>query len=99
RINDGEGAITDFQSRQSRVLDDHIDLTLTDFAPDREFAIEAAAHLEGQGKQTISLKGKGGPIEKANLLNTNFDGTIHMEQVSISAAEKFLNCEAISGIE
>ena len=99
QINDGQVAITDFQKHQSRALYDHIDLTLTDFAPDREFAIEAAAHLEGQGKQTISLKGKGGPIEKANLLNTNFDGTIHMEQVSISAAEKFLNSQALSGIE
>ena len=99
QINDGQVAITDFQKHQSRALYDHIDLTLTDFAPDREFAIEAAAHLEGQGKQTISLKGKGGPIEKANLLNTNFDGTIHMEQVSISAAQKFLNSQALSGIE
>src|SRR5256886_2080134 len=99
QINDGQVAITDFQKHQSRALYDHIDLTLTDFAPDREFAIEAAAHLEGQGKQTISLKGKGGPIEKANLLNTNFDGTIHLEEVSISAAEKFLNSQALSGID
>ena len=78
---------------------DYIDLTVTDFAPNREFTIEAAAHLQGQGKQTVSVKGKGGPIQQANLLNTNFDGGLHLEQVSVSAAEKFLNSQALSGIE
>ena len=33
------------------------------------------------------------------MLNTNFDGTLGMDQVSISAAEKFLNSQALSGIE
>src|SRR5438552_15468247 len=30
---------------------------------------------------------------------TNFDGTLRMDQGSISAAEKFLNSQALSGIE
>ena len=98
QINDGQVAVTDYQKHQSRAIYDHIDLKITDFAPNREFFIEAAAHLPGQGKQAVFLKGKGGPIQQANML-TNFDGTLRMDQVSISAAEKFLNSQALSGIE
>jgi uncharacterized protein involved in outer membrane biogenesis len=99
QIEDGQVAIADNQKHQSRAVYDHIDLTVTDFAPNREFTIEAAAHLPGVGKQTLSLKGKGGPIEQTNTLNTNFDGAMHLEQVSVSAAEKFLNSQALSGME
>ena len=99
QIQDGQVAIADNQKHQSRAVYDHIDLTVTDFAPNREFTIEAAAHLPGAGKQTLSLKGKGGPIQQTNMLNTNFDGAMHLEQVSVSAAEKFLNSQALSGME
>jgi AsmA protein len=99
QIQDGQVAIADNQKHQSRAVYDHIDLTVTDFAPNREFTIEAAAHLPGVGKQTLSLKGKGGPIQQTNMLNTNFDGAMHLEQVSVSAAEKFLNSQALSGME
>jgi len=99
QIQDGQVAIADNQKHQSRTVYDHIDLTVTDFAPNREFTIEAAAHLPGAGKQTLSLKGKGGPIQQTNMLNTNFDGAMHLEQVSVSAAEKFLNSQALSGME
>jgi AsmA protein len=99
QIEDGQVAIADNQKHQSRAVYDHIDLTVTDFAPNREFTIEAAAHLPGVGKQTLSLKGKGGPIQQTNTLNTNFDGAMHLEQVSVSAAEKFLNSQALSGME
>ena len=99
QIKDGQVAITDLQKHQSRAVYDHIDLQVSGFAPNREFAIDAAAHLPGQGNQALSFKGKCGPIQQANMLNTNFDGTLHMDQVSISAAEQFLNSEALREID
>src|SRR5437588_997424 len=99
RISDGQVAITDFQKHQSRAVYDHIDLDVNDFAPDKAFTIKAAAHLPGQGKQAVFLEGQGGPIQQADLLNTNFDGSLRMDQVSISAVEKFLNSQALNGIE
>ena len=98
-INDGQVAITDLQKHQSRAVYDHIDLTVNDFAPDKAFTIKAAAHLPGQGKQAVYLEGKGGPIQQADMLNTNFDGTLRMDQVSLSAVEKFLNSQALNGID
>jgi AsmA protein len=47
QIKDGQVAVTDLQKHQSRAVYDHIDLSVTDFAPNREFAIEVAAHLPG----------------------------------------------------
>jgi AsmA protein len=98
-INDGQVAITDLQKHQSRAIYDHIDLNLNDFAPNQEFSLKLTAHLPGQGKQALMLEGKGGPIKQADLLNTPFDGTLRLDQVSTGAAQKFLNSQALNGID
>ncbi len=98
-INDGQVAITDLQKHQSRAVYDHIDLNVTDFAPDQQFNMKLTAHLPGAGKQAIWLEGKGGPIKEADLLNTPFDGALRLEQVSTAAAQKFLNVQALNGID
>lgn len=98
-IDDGQVAITDAQKRQSRAVYDHIDLSLSDFAPNKQFSLKLTAHLPGAGKQTIMLEGKGGPVEQADMLNTPFDGTLRMDQVSTGAAQKFLNSQALNGID
>ena len=101
-ITDGQVAITDLQKHQSRAVYDHIDLSVNDFAPNKPFSMKAAAHLpaaKGGGKQAIMLNGKGGPITQSDLLNTPFDGNLKLDQVSVSAAQKFLNSQAMSGMD
>lgn len=98
-INDGQVAITDLQKHQSRAVYDHIDLNVTDFAPDQQFNMKLTAHLPGAGKQAIWLEGKGGPIKDADLLNTPFDGALRLDQVSTGAAQKFLNSQALNDID
>jgi uncharacterized protein involved in outer membrane biogenesis len=98
-INDGQVAITDLQKHQSRSVYDHIDLNLNDFAPDQQFSMKLTAHLPGEGKQAIRLEGKGGPIKEADMLNTPFDGTLRLDQVSTAAAQKFLNSQSLNGID
>ena len=102
-IVDGQVAITDLQKHQSRAVYDHIDASVNDFAPNKPFSMKVAAHLPpdqktGGGKQLITLQGKGGPIQQADLLNTPFDGSLKLDQVSVAAAQKFLNSQALSGI-
>ena len=98
-INDGQVAITDLQKHQSRAVYDHIDLNVSDFAPDQQFSMKLTAHLPGEGKQAIWLEGKGGPIKEADMLNTPFAGTLRLDQVSTGAAQKFLNSQALNGID
>ncbi|HEY2115899.1 MAG TPA: AsmA family protein [Candidatus Angelobacter sp.] len=98
-INDGQVAITDLQKHQSRAVYDHIDLSVNDFAPDQPFSMKLTAHLPGEGKQAIWLEGKGGPIKEADMLNTPFDGTLRLDQVSTAAAQKFLNSQSLNGID
>lgn len=98
-INDGQVAITDLQKHQSRAVYDHIDLNVSDFAPDQQFSMKLTAHLPGEGKQAIWLEGKGGPIKEADMLNTPFDGTLRLDHVSTGAAEKFLNSQSLNGID
>lgn len=98
-INDGQVAITDLQKHQSRAVYDHIDLNVSDFAPDQQFSMKLTAHLPGEGKQAIWLEGKGGPVKEADMLNTPFDGTLRLDQVSTGAAQKFLNSQSLNGID
>ncbi len=99
KITDGTVAITDLQKHQTRSVYDHIDLELNDFAQGKPFTLTLAAHLPGQGKQLVELKGKGGPIDDASLMNTNFDGTLKLQEVALSAAQKFLNSESLANTE
>lgn len=99
QIKDGQVAITDEQKHQSRAVYDHIDVSLSNFAPYKEFSIKASARLPGQETQTVSLDGTAGPIQQADMLNTKFDGSLHMNQVSIAGIEKYLNSQALSGID
>jgi uncharacterized protein involved in outer membrane biogenesis len=98
-INDGQVAITDLQKHQSRAVYDHIDLNITDFAPNQQFNMKLTAHLPGPGKQAVWLQGKGGPLKDADLLNTPFDGSLRLEQVSTAAAQKFLNSQALKDVD
>src|SRR5262249_48591827 len=97
-ITDGQVAITDLQQRRPRVVYDHIDLDLSDFASDKQFSMKVSALLPGTVKQSILLEGKAGPIQ-ADALKTPFDGRLHLDQVPTSAAAAFLNSQALSGIE
>lgn len=98
-IRDGQVGITDLQKRQPRAVYDHIDLSLNDFAPDKQFSLKAAAHLPGSGKQLVGIQGTAGPVQQSNMMNTQFNGKLNLEQVSISAVQKFMNSQALSGVE
>jgi uncharacterized protein involved in outer membrane biogenesis len=98
KITDGQVAITDLQKHQSRSVYDHIDLTLSDYAPGRPFALALAAHLPGQGKQLLQIDAKAGPVQQGNMLTTPLDGKIKMDQVSLAGLQKFLNSDSLKKI-
>jgi len=98
-ISDGQVAVTDFQKKQPRAVYDHIDLTLKDYAPNQPFSVDLAAHVPGKGAETLSLSGKGGPINQAQMLSTPFDGKLKLNEVSLAGAQKFLNNAALEGTD
>ncbi len=97
KITDGQVAITDLQKHQPREVYDHIDLKLDDFAPDKQFSMDLTAHVPGKGAETLSLEGKVGPINQAQMLTTPFDGKLKLNEVSLAGAQKFLNSSALEG--
>ena len=99
KITDSQIAITDYQKHQARAVYDHIDVSLKDYAPGSPFSIDATAHLPGSGSQTFRLTGDGGPVNNADFTATPFKGTVKLEQVSLSAAQKFLNTAALEGTD
>jgi AsmA protein len=94
-INDGQVAITDLQDRRPRTVYDHINLKLTDFAPDAPFKVDASVHLPGSGNQEVTLQGKGGPLAHANPAATPFKGTLELKGVEIAGLQKFLQSPAL----
>ena len=99
QITDGQIAVTDLQKRQPRAVYDHIDLTLKDYAPGQPFSLDLTAHLPGNGSQTFSISGDGGPINNADLAGTPFKGTVRLNEVSLAGAQKFLNSSALAGTD
>ena len=98
-ISDGQIAITDWQKKQPRAVYDHIDLAVSDFAPDKQFSLDLTAHVPGRGAETIALKGKAGPINSVQMLSTPFDGKLTLNEVSLAGAQKFLNNPALDGTD
>jgi AsmA protein len=94
-INDGQVAITDLQNSKPRTAYDHINVKLTDFAPDSPFNLDASVQLPGSGNQEVSLQGKGGPLSHANPASTQFKGTFELKGVQIAGLQKFLQTPAL----
>ncbi|HJS97935.1 MAG TPA: AsmA family protein [Terriglobales bacterium] len=99
KISDGQIAITDRQKRQPRAVYDHIDVSLSNFAPGKPFSISATLHLPGAGTQEVSLDGTGGPLNSSNMMATPFYGSLKLQEVALSAAQKFLNSPALAGTD
>jgi len=99
KITDGRVAVTDRQKNQPRSVYDHIDLTVRDYAADKPFSIDLAAHVPGRGAETVTLTGKVGPINQAEMPSTPFDGKLKLNEVSLAGAQKFLNNAALEGTD
>jgi len=95
-VQDGEIAVTDEQAGKPRMVYDHINLTLTDFAPGTPFSIDASVHFPGQGAEEIRLQGKGGPMQQAEPAATPFHGSLDLKGVSIAGVQKFLQTSALT---
>jgi AsmA protein len=95
-LHDGQVAVTSLQSRESRKIYDHIDITLRDFAPGKPFSIDAVARISSQGGQEISLQGKVGPLSDIAANRTPFDGTLSLKRVAISGLRNFLNTPVLA---
>jgi AsmA protein len=98
-VQDGQVAITDEQARKPRVVYDHINLTMTDFAPDIPFSIDAAVRFPGQGAEEIRLQGKGGPVQQADATATPFRGILELKGVDIAGFQKFLQTPALTNAD
>lgn len=99
-ITDGQLALSDQQDPDAgRAIYENIDVRLDDFAPDEEFDVMVAVTLPGEGAQLLTVNGTGGPIAQDAIATTPFDGTIELEDVSISGVQQFLKAEALEGTD
>ena len=96
KIYDGQIAITDYQQAKPRSVYDHIDLVLSDFAPDKPFSVDVRAHMPGAGEQVVALRGDIGPIQRDAPARTPFDGRLELTGASLSGLQRFLNAEALA---
>jgi uncharacterized protein involved in outer membrane biogenesis len=89
KITDGQIALTDQLTRQPRSVYDHIDAELSDFAPGKPFQVEASVHLPGEGKQTIALDARLGPLQGVAASAVPVDGHFRLEEVTLSGLTRF----------
>jgi uncharacterized protein involved in outer membrane biogenesis len=90
KINDGQLGFTDAATKQPRAVYDHIDVKLSDFAPNQKFGIELGVHFPGEGKQTFAFKGNAGPLPAASAMSAlPVSGHLSLEQVTLSGVNRF----------
>ncbi len=89
KIDDGQVALTDATTREPRSVYDHIDVDLSDFAPNKRFGLKLAAHLPGNGKELLAFDGKIGPLPAGNTASMPVDGRVSLQEVSLAAANRF----------
>lgn len=96
-IVNGQLSFLDQKQSKTPSIYDHIDVTLTDFAPNQPFNVDAAVHMAGTGSESVRLQGKGGPVVQNDPVRTPFHGTLNLKQVNIADLSKFLNSPALNG--
>jgi hypothetical protein len=81
---DGQLGVTDERTKNPRTVYNHIDLTLTGFAPGKQFDFDLAAHFPGQGKELLAFNGKAGPLEAGKTQAVPVNGHISIQQISLA---------------
>ncbi len=98
-ISDGEVAVTDLHAHKPRTVYDHISASVRDFAMDKPFSLDVAAHLPGAGKEEIRFQGEAGPVVRNQPAATPVRGTLDLKQVEIAALRKFLDSPALASMD
>lgn len=83
KIVNGQLAVTDEKAQQPRTVYKNIDLTLSDFAPGKEFKLDLAMHFPGTGKELLTFAGKGGPLQAVNAAALPVSGHLSLQQISL----------------
>jgi uncharacterized protein involved in outer membrane biogenesis len=89
KMTDGQIAFTDQLNQQARAIYDHIDAELTDFSPGKPFNVDLSVHLPGQGKQTIALSARVGPVNGVAPAAVPVDGSFNLQEVTLSGLSRF----------
>ncbi len=84
KIIDGQVGITNQFKHQPRAVYQHINLTLSDFAPNKPFNVDLGVQFPGQGTETLAFNGKVGPLQQGDSSATPVNGKISIQQVSIA---------------
>ncbi|HEY1216178.1 MAG TPA: AsmA family protein [Bryobacteraceae bacterium] len=84
KIADGQVAVTNQMTRQPRSVYKHIDLTVSDFAPNKPFHTDIALQVPGQGTEKVAFSGNVGPLPSGNAAATPITGKLSFQQVSLA---------------
>ena len=76
-----------------------IDIEIDDFARDRPFRLLLAARPSSTGGQRVVLRGTAGPLSPDAAVDTPFEGTLTLENVSLSEGLRYLKVAALDGTD
>jgi AsmA protein len=89
RTKSGHAALQNLASAGAPLLMDQIDLTVDNFAFDKEFSFGLSAVLSGQS--AMNMNGKVGPINPQDPANTNFDIKLAGDKLPMDELQSLLS--------
>lgn len=84
KVIDGQVAVTNYFTHQPRSIYKHINMTLSDFAPNKPFTADLSMQFPGPGTEKVAFNGKIGPIQPGDAATTPVNGTVSIQQVSLA---------------
>lgn len=89
KIVNGQVALTDERTKSPRAVYNHIDVTLSNFAPGQQFSIAADVHFPGPGTELLSFNGTAGPLASGPGQITPVNGHLSLREVSLASFHSF----------
>jgi AsmA-like C-terminal region len=84
KIVNGQVALTNQRSKAPRTVYNHIDVSMTGFAPGKPVNLDAALHFPGPGKELLSFNGTAGPLATGSAESTPVSGKLSFQEVSLA---------------
>ena len=84
KVVDGQLGVTDLKTKAPRAVYNHIDLTMSGFAPGKPFDLDAGVHFPGSGKELLTFRGSAGPLGSGSAASTPINGQLSLQEVSLA---------------
>jgi hypothetical protein len=94
-VQDGTLSVTDLGTKRKAAVYDHVDLSITNYATDSPFSIDARVHAANQSHEGLRFHGTIGPFSPNYTSNAQFDGEFTLKNFPIEGLQNIFDAKEL----